>query len=150
MCLQMFLKGSNWNGWTDRQWEVVPKRWGTRVKSSCTCVGLDPRDWQTIIIVWSQLTGWKRCDKQTVKINRLLFTQGFIDKQIDFKQYSKPYWHPMKGTKQWKAASKWRRLCHQGGQSVLNTLKPGEVNVDVTMQKWIATIETTGHESSCK
>ena len=58
MCLQMFLKGSNWNGLTDRQRELVPKRRGTRVKTSCTCVGLDPRDWQTIIVVWSQWTGW--------------------------------------------------------------------------------------------
>ena len=28
--------------WTQR--EIVPKRRSTRVKSSCTCVGLDPRD----------------------------------------------------------------------------------------------------------
>ena len=33
---------------TDRQREVVPKRRGTRVKSSCTCVGLEPKDRQTI------------------------------------------------------------------------------------------------------
>ena len=26
MCLQIFLKGNNWNGWTDRQQQVVPKR----------------------------------------------------------------------------------------------------------------------------
>ena len=36
---------NNWNGWTDRQREVVPKRRGTIMKSSCICVGLDPRDW---------------------------------------------------------------------------------------------------------
>ena len=35
MCLDIFLKGSNWNGWPDRQWEFVPEQWGTRVKSSC-------------------------------------------------------------------------------------------------------------------
>ena len=53
MCLQIFLKGSNWTGWTERQRKVVPKRRGIRVKSSSTSIGLDPRDWQTIIIVWS-------------------------------------------------------------------------------------------------
>ena len=47
MCFRMFLEGSNWNAWMDRQRQVVPERRGTRVKSSCTCVGLDPRDWQT-------------------------------------------------------------------------------------------------------
>ena len=56
----------------------------------------------------------------------------------------------MKGTKQWQTVSKWRRLCHQAGQSILNTLKPYEVNVDDTIQKRIATIETTGHKSSYK
>ena len=149
MYLQMFLEGSNWNGWVDRQWEVVPKRRDTRVKSSCTCVGLDPRDWQTII-VWSQWKGWKWCGKHRVKINRLFFTQGFVGQQIDLKQYSKPYWQPMKGTKQWNTASKWRRLCHQAGQSILNTLKFVEVSVRDTIQKWIAIIEMTGHKSSCK
>ena len=117
----MFLKSTNWNGWTDRQRQVVPRKWGTRMISSCTRVGLDPRDWQTIIVVRSQWTGWKRCSKQGVKINRLFFTQGFVGQQIGLKQYSKPYWQPMKGTKQWKTASKWRRLCHQAGQSILNT-----------------------------
>ena len=87
----MFLKGSNWNGWTDRQWEVVPKRRGTRVKSSGTSIGLDPRDWQTIIIVWSQWMGWKWCSKHGVKINRLFFTQGFVGQQIYLKKYPKPY-----------------------------------------------------------
>ena len=150
MCLQMFLKGSNWNGWTDRQWQVVPKRRGTKVKSSCTCVGLDPRDWHTIIVVWSQWMEWKWCGKHGVKINRLFFTQGFVGQQIDLTQYSKPYWQPMKGMKQWKIASKWRRLCHQVGQSILNTLKPCTVNVSDTIQKGIAIIQTTGHKSSCK
>ena len=41
-----------------------------------------------------------------MKINRLFFTQGFADQQIDLKQYSKPYWQPMNGTKQWKTVSK--------------------------------------------
>ena len=43
----MFLEGSNWNCWTDRQREFVPRRRGTKVKCSCNCVGLDPGDWQT-------------------------------------------------------------------------------------------------------
>ena len=54
MCLQMFLEGSNWNGWKDRHQQVVPKRWGTRVETSCTTVGLDPRDWQTNSFASSQ------------------------------------------------------------------------------------------------
>ena len=93
--IQIFLKGSNWAGWTDRQRQVVPKRWGTKVKSSSTCIGLDPRDWQTVIIVWSQWTGRNRCGKHGVKINRLFFPQGFEGQQIDLKQYSTPYWQPM-------------------------------------------------------
>ena len=82
MCLQMFLKGGNWNGWTDRQREVVPKRWGTRVKGSCTCVGLDARNWRTIIVVWFQWMGWKWCCKHGVKINRLFFMQRVVNKLI--------------------------------------------------------------------
>ena len=35
--LAMFLEGSNWNGWMNRQYEVVPNRWSTRVKSSRLC-----------------------------------------------------------------------------------------------------------------
>ena len=50
--------------------------------------------------------------------------QGFVGQQIDLKQYSKPYCQPIKGTKQWTAASKWRRLCHQVGWLILYTLKP--------------------------
>ena len=126
----------------DRQRQVVPKRRGTRVKSCCTSIGLDPRDWQTIIVVWSQWTGRSRCGKHGVKINRLFFTQGFLGQQIDLKLYSKPYRPPMKGTKRWKAASKWRRLCHQAGQLILYTLKPCEVNVSNTIQKWITIIKT--------
>ena len=150
MCLQICLKGSNRNGWTDRQQEVVPKRRGTRVKSSCISIGLYPRDWQTIIIVWSQWTGWKRCGKHGVKTNRLFLTQGFVGQQIDLKKYSKPYLQPMKGTNQWNTASKWRRLCYQVGQLILYMVKPCEVNVSSTIRKRIAIIETTGHESSCK
>ena len=42
--------------------------------------------------------------------NRLFFTQGFVGEQIDLKKYGKAYWQPMKGTKQWNTAGKWRRL----------------------------------------
>ena len=67
MCLQMFLEGSNWNCWTDRQRQVAPKRRSTRVKCSCTCVGLGLRDRQTNTFVWSQWTGWEWCGKHAVK-----------------------------------------------------------------------------------
>ena len=80
-CLQMFLEGSNWNGWMDRQQQVVPVRRGTRVKSSHACVGLDPRDWQTNCFAWSQWMGWKWWGKHGVKINRLLFTKRFAGQQ---------------------------------------------------------------------
>ena len=140
------VQGSNWNGSMDRQWEVVPKRRGTRVKSSSISIGLDPRDWQTIIVVWSQWMGRSWCGKHGVKINRLFFTQGFVGQQIDLKQYYKPHWSPMRGTKQCKTASKWRRFCHQAGQSVL---KPCEPSIGDTMQKWIAIIMTTWHKSIC-
>ena len=43
---------SNW--WMGGQQEVFPNRWGKRVKSSCTCVGLYPRELYTNSIVWSQ------------------------------------------------------------------------------------------------
>ena len=123
-----FLKvAAEMAGWTDSG--RLFQRRCTRVKSSCTSIGLDRRDWQTIIIVWSQWTGRKRCGKHGVKINRLFFTQGFVGQQIDLKQYSKPYWQPMKRAKQWEAASKWKRLCHQVGELIMYTLKPCDVNV---------------------
>ena len=56
----------------------------------------------------------------------------------------------MKRAKQWNTTSKWRRICHQAGQLILYTLKPCEVTVSNTIQKWITIIETTGHESSRK
>ena len=64
--------------------------------------------------------GRNRCGKHGVKINRLFLVQCFVGQQIDLKKYSKPYWQPMKGTKQWKTASK-RRLCYQVGQLILYT-----------------------------
>ena len=121
--LQIFFDGRNWNGWTDRQRQNVPKRRGTRVRSSCTSIDLDPRDWHTIIIVWSQWTGRNRCGQHGGKINRLFFTQGFVGQQIYLEKYSKPYRQPMQGTKQWNTARKWRRLCHQAGKLILYTLK---------------------------
>ena len=72
--------------------------------------------------------------------------QGFVGRKIYLKKYSKPYCQPMKRTKQWKAASKWRRLCHQAGQLILYTLKTNEVNVSSTIQKLI----TRRLESSSK
>ena len=70
----------------DRQREVVPKRRGTRVNSSCTCAGLGPGDWQTTTFIQSQWLGWEWCSKHGVEISRLFFTQGFVGQQIDFKQ----------------------------------------------------------------
>ena len=86
MCLQMFLEGSNWNGWADRQQEVVPKRQSTRVQSSCACTGLAPRDWQTNSVAWSQWTGWdwwylysKAAEKaQESSISRSVFICYFV------------------------------------------------------------------------
>ena len=83
-------------------------------------------------------------------MSKPFFTQGFIGQQIDLKQYPKPYWQPMKESKQWRTASKWRRLCNQAGQSILNTLRPSEANVGDTIQKGIALIETTRHKSIYK
>ena len=111
MCLQVFLKGSNWNGWTDRQREAVPKRCGTRVKSSCTSVGLDPRDWQIIIVVWSQWTGKNRCGMNGLEINRLFFTQAFAGQQIDLKKSI------LNLTNQWRERSS-GRLRVKGGDFV--------------------------------
>ena len=128
MFLQMFLKDSNWNGWMDRWQEVVPKRRGTRVKSSCACVGLDPRDWQTNSFVWSQWTRWEWCGEHRVKIIRLFFVmKGFVGQQTDLEQYSKFYWQPMKGVIWQNTASKWRWLCHEVGRSILNTLYKSEL-----------------------
>ena len=62
-----------------------------------------------------------------------VFHAVFCNQQIDLKKYSKPYWQPMKGMKQCKTVSKWKRLCHQVGQSILNMLKPCEVNVGHTI-----------------
>ena len=47
--------------------------------------------------------------------------QGFVGQQIDLKKYSKSYWHPMKGSEQWKTVNIWRRLCHHAGQLILYT-----------------------------
>ena len=47
MCLQMFLGSSNWNGWMDRQREVVPKETRHESERACASVGLVPKDQQT-------------------------------------------------------------------------------------------------------
>ena len=149
MCLQMFLEGSNWNGWMDGQWQVVPKRRHTRVKSSCTCVVVDLRGWLSNSFAWSQWTGWEWLGKHGVKINGLFFLKGFVGQQTDVEQYSKSYWQPMKGMKQWNTASKWRWF-HNMGQLILNMLMFGEVSVCNTWQKGIAIIKMARHKSICK
>ena len=119
MCLQMFLKSSNWNGWMDRQLEVVQRdeaqKWKALTRVLILTLGTE-----TSNIVWSQWIGWKWLVNHGVKINRLFFMQGFVGQQTE--QYSKPYRQPIKGTKQWNTANKWRWRCHQAGQSILNTL----------------------------
>ena len=112
----MFLEDSNWNGWTHGHWEVIPKRRSTRVQSSCTCVGLDPRDWQTIIFVQSQWVRWEWCGKHGEKINKLFFTQGFVGQQIDLEQYLN-----LTGNQWRERSSATLQLCHQVDQSILNT-----------------------------
>ena len=72
MCLQMFLEGINWNGWTDRQQEVVPKRRGARVKWSGTCVGLDPGNQQNDSHVSYLWTAWEWWGKHWVKMSNIL------------------------------------------------------------------------------
>ena len=119
MCLQMFLEGSTWNGWMDRQWEVSQKRRGTRGKCSCTFVGLDQKDLQTNTFPWSQWMKWKWWGKHGVKTTRQFFMNGFVGQQTDLEQYSKPYWQPKEGTTQWYTATKWRWLCRTAGQSIL-------------------------------
>ena len=85
----MFLAGSNWNVWIDRQQAVVAGRRGTRVKSSCTCVGLDPRDRQANCFAWSQWMAWESCGKLGVKISTLLLMKHNVGQQTDLEQYSK-------------------------------------------------------------
>ena len=125
----MFLEDGKWNGWMDRQWEVGPERQGTRVKSSCTCFGLDPRDWQTNAFAWSQWKGWEWWGKHGVKINRLLFMKRFIGQQTDLEQNSNFF-----TGNQWRewsseTVSKRRQLCHNMGQSILNMLWLADVSV---------------------
>ena len=85
----MFLEGINWNGWMDRQWHIVPKRRGTRVKCSSTWIGLDSGDRQTNSPVWSLRMGREWCSKHGVKIDRLFFMNSFVGQQTDLEQYSK-------------------------------------------------------------
>ena len=86
------------------------------------------------LIPWFDLsTGWGWINKHGVKINRLFFALDILSQQIDLEKYLKPYWQPMKGMKQWNTAGKWRWLCHNVSQSILNALKFGEVNVGDTI-----------------
>ena len=56
--LGCFLEKADWNGWMERQQEVVSKRRSTSMKKFY--VGLDPRDQQTNSYVWYQWMGWER------------------------------------------------------------------------------------------
>ena len=147
LCLEKFLEGSKWNGWLDTQQQVVATRRATRVKWSCTCVGLDPRNWQTIIVIWSQWTGLEWCSKHGEEINMMFFTKHFGGRQTDLEQcskYSGNYWRERSSlTLQIKGG--W--LCHNASLSILNTLRFGEVSVCNTIHKWIAIIKTTRHGS---
>ena len=42
---------------------------------------------------------------------RAVFYAGWCRSTTDLEQFSKLYGQPMKGMKQWRTASKWRRLC---------------------------------------
>ena len=52
---------------------------GYKSKCPCTCVGDDPESRQRDFLTWPQWTGWERCGKHGVKINRLLFTKSIVD-----------------------------------------------------------------------
>ena len=54
--------------------------------------------------------------------------------QPDPEHYSKFYLQPMEGTKQWNTARKWRWLCRNIGQLILNNFKFCEISVRYTMQ----------------
>ena len=122
MCLRCFLKvATEMAEWTDSG--RLFQRGVTWVKRSCTCVGLLTLGSDRLIPLIDLWTGSEWWGKHTVKINRLFFMKHLAGQQTDLEQYSKFYWQPMEGTKQWNAANKWRVLCHQEGQSILNTLE---------------------------
>ena len=83
-----------------------------------------------------------RADKLAVSHN--------VGPETDLEQYSKFYWHPVKGTKQWNTANNRRCICYNLGQLILNTLKFGEVRVCNITTKGIAIIKMTRHRSRCK
>ena len=73
------------------------------------CLWLSSDTWcyiNGLLLLVSQWTGSERCSKHGLKMNRLFFMNRFVGQQTDLEQYSKPYWQPMKGTKQWITASK--------------------------------------------
>ena len=83
---------------------------------------IDPRDQPSDSCNWSQ---WKRREwwsKYWVKII-YGFSQIFPGQQ---------YWEWMKGTQQWNTAIKWRWLCRNADQLILNTLKIGEMSAYLT------------------
>ena len=150
-CLETFLEGCNWSGWMERQRAAVPKTRGATVKCTCTCtcIGLDPRDQHTKSFVWSQWTGWEWWGRHGVKLNRLFFKRVLYADKLILK--STLYFT---GTQWWEHSrvtlSKWRWLCHNTNQLILNMLQFGEVGVRNTWQNWIAVIEMSRHKSSCK
>ena len=73
----------------DASWSFQPKRLnrqtergclkekGPWVKCSCTCVALDPRDWQNNSFVWFQCPEREWWGKHEVNIDRLFFHEDF-------------------------------------------------------------------------
>ena len=145
MCLQMFCEDSNWNGWIDRQWQAVPERQGTRAKSSCACVDLDPRDWQANSFALSQWMGWEWWGEHGLKINRLFFMKVnklILNNILTFTG------------NQWRERSS-GTLRVKGGDFVTTwasqfwTCWSLVSSVPDTIQKWIAIIRMNRHKGSC-
>ena len=79
MCFEMSPKGCNWDGWTDRFGEAVLKE-GLQTRNAC--VGLDPRNRQSDILVWSQRMGWEWYGKHEVRDKQIVFHKEFSMRQI--------------------------------------------------------------------
>ena len=62
--------------------------------------------WTDRLIPLLDLSEWDGSDG--VKINRLFFMKLFVGQQSDLEHYSKFYWQPIKGTKQWNTVSERR------------------------------------------
>ena len=124
-----------------------------------------PKDWKALAPVMVLNLGtdrpipllflreWDGSDKASININIninwMFSTKYFVGQQTDLEQYSNLYMHPTKGTKQWNTASKRRWLCHNTAQSILHTLKFGEVSVCDIIPKWFVIIKTIRHRSTC-